>query len=69
MLIPSTVKRIRKENGLTLQGLADKAGLSKSYVWEIENGNAPSPSLTTGFAIADSLGVTIYALVGRNEVR
>ena len=27
----------RKQRGLTLQALANKAGSSKSYIWELEN--------------------------------
>lgn len=61
------LRELRKAKGLTLQALADKSGLVKSYVWDIENGNAPSPSLNTGFGLADALGVPLYHLVGREE--
>ena len=30
------IKHIRTQMGLTLEGLADRSGLSKSFLWEIE---------------------------------
>ena len=34
------IRALRKENGLTLDQLADKTELSKSYIWELENKNS-----------------------------
>lgn len=65
MINGEKLRELRKSQGLTLQALAEKSGLVKSYVWDIENGNAPSPSLATGFGLADALGVNLYVLVGR----
>lgn len=32
------LKKLRDENGLTYQQVADKVGVSKEYFWMIENG-------------------------------
>ena len=52
------IKSRRKQLGMTLEQLADKSGCSKSYIWELENKNAPHPSAEKIFAIAKALGVT-----------
>lgn len=48
----------RKQHGLTLEKLADMAGLSKSYLWELENRASQRPSAEKLSALADALGVT-----------
>lgn len=35
---------LRKQRGLTLEKLAELAGLSKSYLWELENRESQRPS-------------------------
>ena len=52
------IKSRRKQLGMTLEQLADKSGCSKSYIWELENKNAPHPSAEKIFAIAKALRVT-----------
>lgn len=32
------LRRMREERGLTLQQLADAVGITKPYLWQIENG-------------------------------
>lgn len=56
------IKEIRKARGLTVEALADRAGLSKSYLSELENGkkNANAPRIE---AIARALGVTPFELI------
>lgn len=49
--------KLRKEQGFTLDGLAEKAGLSKSYLWELENRESQRPSAEKLDAIAKVLGV------------
>lgn len=41
---------------MTLEELAERAGLTPNYVKEIENGHR-DPSLSTVFSIAEGLGV------------
>jgi len=52
------IRSLRKERGLTLDQLAEAAGCSKSYVWELENKNPPRPSAEKLGSIATALGST-----------
>ena len=52
------IKVRRKQLGMTLEQLAAKTGCSKSYIWELENKDAPHPSAEKIFALAKALGVT-----------
>jgi transcriptional regulator with XRE-family HTH domain len=61
------IHRLRKEKGLTLDGLAEAAGASKSYIWELENKNPPRPSAEKVARIAEALGVTSDFLVDDHE--
>ncbi|WP_374072567.1 helix-turn-helix domain-containing protein [Alloalcanivorax xenomutans] len=51
--------KLRKQKGLTLEQLANKANCSKSYVWELENRNPPRPSAEKLSSLGAALGVTI----------
>lgn len=59
----STLKRIRKDKGITQEQLADKIGVSPQAVSKWEYSSYPDPQLLP--AIADYLGVTIDELFGR----
>ncbi len=61
------VQKLRKEKGLTLEQLADLAGSSKSYIWELENKNPPRPSAEKLSKIAAQLGVTIEYLLDQEQ--
>jgi transcriptional regulator with XRE-family HTH domain len=53
------IKKLRVARQMTLDQLAEIAGASKSYIWELENREVPpQPSATKVFAIAAALGVT-----------
>lgn len=53
----------RKQRSWTLEQLAEEAGLSKSYLWELENRESQRPSAEKLAALADALGVaTSYFL-------
>lgn len=54
----NNVAKYRKIHGFTLQEVADMAGTSKSYVWELEKGNE-NVSLQKAYAIASALGECI----------
>ncbi|MCB0121103.1 MAG: helix-turn-helix domain-containing protein [Caldilineaceae bacterium] len=58
------IKKLRKEKGLTLEGLAELTDSSKSYIWELENKNPPRPSADKILKIANQLGVTMDYLIG-----
>ena len=48
---------------MTLEDVADAAGVSKSYVWDLENGNSRRISLVvaTRFAIALNVHIGVLA--------
>lgn len=50
------IKVVRTEQGVERRELAEKAGISYSYLAEIENGNKP-PSSQVLLAIAEALGL------------
>lgn len=56
-----TLKKHRKRNGLTLQKAADLAGLSKSYVCELEHSNS-EPSFRVALALCRVYGVEVNDL-------
>jgi transcriptional regulator with XRE-family HTH domain len=51
------LKGLRTTKGLTLEKLADMAGLSKSYLWELENRESQRPSAEKLTQLADALDV------------
>lgn len=53
------LNELRKSKKLTLDQLAEKAGMSKSYLWELENRESQRPSAEKLTAIADALGVSV----------
>lgn len=59
------IRRFRTETRLTLTELAEKAGVSKSYLSELESGTDGRPSADTLYKIADVLGVAMSDILGR----
>lgn len=57
------IRKLRKDQGLTLDKLAEMTESSKSYIWELENKNPPRPSADKVARIADKLGVNIDYLL------
>jgi transcriptional regulator with XRE-family HTH domain len=62
--VGARIRALRNQKKLTLDQLADQAGLSKSYLWELENKNPPRPSGEKLAGIAKSLEVTVDYLLG-----
>ena len=56
MSLGDKVRFAREQLGLTMQMLADRAGLSQPYISEIENGNK-NPSAKTIMKLAASLNL------------
>jgi transcriptional regulator with XRE-family HTH domain len=51
---------------MSLPDLAEQAGISKSYIWNLENKpEHQRPSAETLYALAKALGTTMAALLGR----
>lgn len=51
------LKQLRKAKGFSLEELANQTGMSKSYIWELENRPA-NPTTEKLSKLADALGVT-----------
>lgn len=58
------LRRLRQDKGWTMERLADEAGVSKSYIWELENRPAQRPSADKLNGIAKALGVAVQDLLG-----
>jgi DNA-binding XRE family transcriptional regulator len=58
----SALKAWREHRGLTLQALADAAGVSKAYASQIESGKRTGSAATLK-KLADALGVRVEALL------
>src|SRR5688500_11921514 len=52
------VRATRKELGISQRALADAAGLSRSYLCDIERGRGTQPSVTTMDKLAEALGAS-----------
>jgi transcriptional regulator with XRE-family HTH domain len=53
------LRTLRKEKRFTLDALAEKVGISKSYLWELENRTQARPSAEILDRLAAELGVPI----------
>ncbi len=62
-LLGEKIRTERKRLKLTLDGLAEKTGSSKSYIWELENRPVVRPSAEKISKIADVLGITVEFLL------
>lgn len=54
---------------MTLPGLADAAGISKSVLFQLETSDSPNPSLETLQKVAKALNVTLANLLEKGGVR
>lgn len=62
------LNNLRKSKSYTLEQLAEKSGVSKSYIWELENKNPPRPSADRLLALSKHLDVTLeYLMYGESE--
>lgn len=57
---------LRVANRLSLQQVADKVGISKAHVWNLEKGQAHNPSMELVVKLADLFRVRVADLVGEN---
>jgi len=60
------IRRLRAERGWSQEHLAEQADLNRSYVGEIERGDA-MPSLETADKLAQALGTRLSELIARYE--
>lgn len=58
------VRSLRAERGWSLDEVAAAAGMSKSYVWEIEKGRNSNPTIETTVKLARAFGVSVDYITG-----
>ncbi len=58
--------KLRKRHGISLKQFGDKLGVSKSYIWKLEQGKR-MPNVVMVIKIADIFGITTDQLV-RDEL-
>lgn len=66
-MLGDRLRIFRERRGLTLQEVASRSGLSRSYISEIENGKK-QPSLKTLEALAGALNVALEALMPEGDL-
>ena len=63
---PVVLREARSENGFSQEELADRAGLHRTYISQIERG-VKSPSLRSLEQITDALEMPLWTLLKRLE--
>jgi transcriptional regulator with XRE-family HTH domain len=62
----AVVRQLRKERGVSQEGLATKAGIDRAYMGSLERGRR-NPSLTTIARVARGLDLPISELIREME--
>jgi transcriptional regulator with XRE-family HTH domain len=62
------VKELRRRRGLTLEDLAECAGVSRAMISKVERGEK-NPTLVVAAKVAEGLGVTLLELLGEEKRR
>jgi transcriptional regulator with XRE-family HTH domain len=65
-LLPSALKRIRQERGLTQEQLAERSGFSQQYISGLEQGRR-NPTTVGIYELATALGVGHMELLRPTE--
>jgi transcriptional regulator with XRE-family HTH domain len=66
--LATRIARLRREAGLTLDGLAEVSGVSRAMISKVERGEA-SPTATVLAKFANAFGVSLSSLFGEAETR
>jgi len=69
MSIGKNISKFRKVKGLSISELARKAGVSKSYLWQVENKKNTNPSIDFLTKVAEHLEVTIADLLDKPKTQ
>jgi transcriptional regulator with XRE-family HTH domain len=56
--------KLREKRGLTLQEAGDRAGFTKSHMWDFEQGRAVNPTIRMLLGLARAYGVSLDHIVG-----
>lgn len=67
ILMGERIKHARKKQGLTLEKLSEKVGISRNFLWEIEDGRK-APAVTTLYNICNELQVSADYLFGFSSI-
>lgn len=59
-----TMKARREQRDMSLQDVADEAGITKAHVWDLEQGRARNPSVQTLLGLSVALELDPCALAG-----
>ena len=54
-----TIKKVRKDKKISLRNLSKRTGISRPYLFDLENDRKINPSLDTMYKIANALNVKI----------
>ena len=66
-VLGETIRQIRKEIGLSQEGLANNSGLDRSYLGGIERGEH-NITMINLIKVADSLGIKASELLNRSQL-
>lgn len=55
---------LREKRGLSLDEAGERAGFTKSHMWEFERGRAANPSIRMLFGLARAYGVSLDYIIG-----
>lgn len=56
----------RTELGLSLEQVAERAGTTKSHVWELEKGRFRNPTISMALALCGALQCSLNSLLGQD---
>ncbi len=62
-VIGNTIKKLRKENSLTLRELGVKTGLTAQYISDLEGGRIQSPSLKKLSIFAEAFNLSVIDIL------
>lgn len=68
-LVGKRIAAQRQTKGLSMLELAEAAKVSKTYLWQLETGEEPNPSLSVLLRIATALGTTVAELLDQPRLR
>ena len=67
MQIGEQLFSLREKTGESLQEVADRVGVSKAHVWELEKGRSKNPSFDLVRKLAKHFGVSLDVMTGEAE--
>lgn len=62
--IAARCKSLREVRGLSLQEAGDRAGFTKSHMWDFEQGHSVNPTIRMLIGLARAYGVSLEHIVG-----